>query len=212
MATLTVNKQASLAGKSYTRNLSVVGAGLEQADPTVPASKSGTMSVKLDADTGKILMDAATSIQVGDVLHFYWLDPSDGSTVKCHRAIVDTVVGRLIGFGYAPGTGSDTTGHGDAIPDVATVVQAMTAEPIVFSAVGSQAIGILAAMPRPGYIVFVDGSNVELLAIDLRVYNGYVWTEDDGANPLSGTVAKVLFSHNYTAGTVSASAAILRES
>ncbi len=211
MANMVKTVQASLNGKVYSRSVTITADGIVQVDPTLPAALAGTLSTKLDADTGIVTVASGHGIVISKPVHVYWTDPDDDVTIRCHRAMVDVVTATTVAFGYTPGTGSDSTGHGDALPPLDTVVQVMQHEED-FVVTGANVVGIGATMPQSGFAVFCLSDYTEVYAVDLRVYDAYVWTSDDGTtNPVTGSaIAKVVFSHNYTAGTVRATAAMLR--
>ena len=211
MATLQVTKNAAFDGRNFSRIVSTVDDGKESVDPTVAVAKAATLTTRHDVDTGVITVAADHGVVAGDWVHFYWLDAVTGD-VMCHRARATSVTATTILFGEEPGSGSDDEGGGDGLPAVNTVGSYMKPNAEDFTVTGNNVRGIVANCPRPGFVIFCLADLTEVLVIDLREYNSYIWSEDDGStNPLAGAaIAKCLFSHNSITQTAASYAGVLR--
>lgn len=158
----------------------------------VPAAKTGTLSTRTDNNTGVLTMQANHGIANAAVVDVYW------STGKRYGMTVTNVATNLV---------SIDGGNGDNLPAQSTAITAIAVRTIdvdfnanLISIIQAQLIH--SGSDKRGTLVFFDGSNSELLAINLANDAVWGWSDKDaGANPLAGhTVAYARISQAASDG------------
>lgn len=184
---------------TFTETINVSGDSIERASPSIPAAKTGTLTVRTDADTGSLTMAASHGITTGQKLDVFW------ATGSRRNMTVGTVATNVV-----PIDG----GSGDDLPDAATSITAMVPVEVVMSLDGDTALGIMVSSPVKGYIVFVDDAPADISAATYEIEaddQGKCWVDGNGVtNPLAGaTVTKVKFSHKDSTAAQTMKAAVV---
>ncbi len=156
---------------------------------SLAAAKSGSLTLRTDANTGTLTMESGHGITTGARLDLYW---SGGSR---YGITVGTVSGTSVPIDLGAGTD---------LPVVGTAVTAQVPDSEAVVVTGDNVVSIAAACTVGGTVVFADNSNATLLALVLDTATGsYVWVTGSGTNPLAGaSVAKVFLSQPSAAGAV----------
>jgi hypothetical protein len=173
---------------TFTQTIVESTASVERTSASVAAAKPGTVTTRTDEDTGVLTMTAGHGFVTGDYIDVFW---SGGS--RRHMAATVTLNAVTI-----------DGGEGDALPATTTVIGAMVPVELAFTVDGEDCYAITVSTPVPGWIVFVDDSDLD---IDEGAYQftttgggANVWAFGQGAeNPLAGqTTSLVKFSHGDT--------------
>jgi hypothetical protein len=189
----TYNRALTYANLSFSLSQTISSDAAIPFSIEVAAAKTGTLTTRTDNDTGTLTMSGGHGITTGQRLDLYW---SGGSR---YGMTVGTVATNSV-----PIDG----GAGDNLPVQDTAITAMVPTEQALAVVGDNVTVIAVSCPVGGTVVFADGSNVTLAAVELdSTVTSYVWTSaDGGTNPLAGdTVAKVFISHpsSSAASTIS---------
>jgi len=181
--TMTVTKSIGLSGKTFAEQKSITADVGVVVEKSVPAAKTGVLTVRTDADTGSLTLAASHGVLTGDLLHIYWVDAGVNKRAVCPSA--GTVATLVVPIDNCTG---------DALPTAATAVTVMVPLTEVFNVVGDDMVGLT---------MFSESAlGTIILENDLtRVFDlaslAYVWYEDCGdVNPIAGdTISVVYFSH-----------------
>jgi hypothetical protein len=185
--TMTTTKSASIGSDSYVSRLSDSGEELVQLAPTVPAAKTGTLTVRTDNDTGSLTMTGGHGITTGQKLDVFWTVA--GVSGSRRNMTVGTVATNVV-----PIDG----GSGDNLPAAASAITAMV--PVSYSTTfsGPQAVAVAVYGTAAGYVAFFDdvGGFIASYAIPVTG-GGPTWQVSSGeGNPLEAvTVGSITFSH-----------------
>lgn len=171
----------------YRRDDTVTSDGLTEQSVTVPAAKTGTLTVRTDANTGSLTMAGGHGITTGQKLSIFW---SGGSRSNVTAGTVATNVVPI------------DLGSGDDLPDAATEITAMVATSVPFAVTGDdiESLGVNCPNAASGWVVFkASGTIVKEYQI-LPGEKAHAWADGLGIdNPLAGaTVTTVEFSHDRT--------------
>lgn len=185
MYSATVDRNCSVAGKSFPFQKQVTASKHSGIDITVAAAKVGQLTTRTDADTGTLTMDSGHGFTTGVRLDVYW----DGGSRR--GMTVGTVATNSV-----PIDG----GAGDDLPTNLTAITAAvpTEEDITLDGDDVALIAMFAG--AEGSIVLADASDVTILGKAVGGSNGgeqsYVFADGDGTNPVAGgDIAKVFLSH-----------------
>lgn len=169
--------------------------GANQKNPSVPAAKTGTMSVRTDADTGVAAVTAGHGFITGNKLDVFW---SGGQ----RRGMTATVSSNNVTL---------DGGTGDALPPITTPLTVMKPVSEVLAITAADLKGLLVSSPKPGFVTFLDDADAVVFAVSITEANGgYSWYYGSGVtNPLASDVATVLFSHNDSSAAQKPVAAVV---
>lgn len=178
----------TIAGISFAQNKVVEGESPVGCTVDLAAAKTGTLTVRTDANTGSLTMAASHGIITGDRLDIYWAGG--------HRRgmTVGTVATNVV-----PIDG----GAGDDLPTAATAITAMVPvkRPFAFDGDDLQLLAALSPALVKSVFTFVNSSLAELHFI-YSPAGGVIhtWFDDNGlTNPVLGVdVAFVYISHGYS--------------
>lgn len=173
--------------------VTITGEATLNAEPTVPAAKSATLTTRTNSTSGTLTMTTGHGYTTGDRCDIYW-DNADGTEGACFGAVLGTV-------SAAP---ADTAvpiasvAGGDALPPAASavVICKCVEVPLAFDGADLKAVGAASPSAR-AYFVFNDGSyNVYDVYLS---QGGYSFWHNQLAdtNPLTGdSPVRVFVSHN----------------
>lgn len=202
--TLVLQESYSVGSKSYKQSKQILGDQLISMEEDLPAAKTGTLTVRTDADTGTLTMTGGHGITTGARLDVYWAG-------GCRRGMtVGTVATNSV-----PIDG----GAGDALPVATTAITAMVPLSKPAAITGNNVIAMVAGADVPvdkqAQVVVADGSSVELgnvvLTADPSGTASWIWQSGSGyTNPLAGDVGtQVFLSHGDSTASRKVRAAIL---
>lgn len=184
---ITVKVQGTQDGDTAVQTFTASGDGREQAKPTVPAAKGGTLTTRTDNDTGTFTMENGHGFITSDKIDVFW-------AAGKRRNMTATVTGNSVVL---------DGGTGDNLPAATTAIRAMKPYQVDYTVAGDDVVGIQAKSPVAGYIVVVedDEGPVDGKTFDFLGNSGFAWCEPMEAaigytNPLDGMATlSVKFSH-----------------
>src|SRR6516225_8744792 len=182
----------SSLGSSFNQTVTITTDGVIKKDPSIPAAKVGSLTVRTDNTNGSLTFGAGHGFNTGDLMSIYWTDATTGLIMSRRRTSV-TVAGNVVSF---------TGGLGDNLPPLNTANMAGS-KPVVEDLVvtGSNVHAMVCQTPSPGTITFLlaDGTTV-VSEYYMPALNGdsRSWYLGSGVtNPFQGqAVAKISFTHN----------------
>ena len=183
MPSIRIDKSASALGRtvSYTRTVTSDGGVL--VEPSLAAAKTGTLSTRSSNTAGTLTMSSGHGITDGQKIDIYW----DGGVRT--NATVGTVATNSVPI---------TSGGNDNLPTQGTAVTVMVVhgEDCGFTYTGLVGLMVDAAGPSACVARFVDsgGSDVGLITVE-TAGRAYVWCDDAGSSPLSGSPVTVYVTH-----------------
>lgn len=180
--------QVTINGVIYQQSASLSSDSLELVNPTVPAAKSGTLTVRTDDNTGSLTMASGHGITTGQKLSIFW---SGGSRSNVTAGTVATNVVPI------------DMGSGDNLPDAATAITAMVATSVAAAIEGDDVDAFAVSCPTAvsGWVVFKASGGT--IISEHQIPSGTkakTWASGLGiTNPLAGaTVDTIEFSHGST--------------
>lgn len=174
-------------------SVTITGEATLNADPTIPAAKSATLTVRTNGTSGTLTMTTGHGYTTGNRCDIYW-DNADGTEGACYGAVLGTVPA-------APGDTAvpiASVAGGDALPPAASSVVICKCTEVAFAFDGDDIQALAAQAPSArGYFVFNDGT-YNLNPQYLSIGDYYYWhVELTDTNPLVGqSVTRVFISHN----------------
>jgi hypothetical protein len=193
-STVKKNISSSLFSSQFAKTDQIVSESAWPFEVSIGPAKTGTLTVRTDANTGSLTMTGGHGITTGALLDVYW----DGGSRR--GMTVGTVATNVV-----PIDG----GSGDDLPIATTPITAMVPDLQIGSVVGDDAVGVFVYSEQKGgvRIVYDDTGDADAVSADIPAGSTYSWFDGiDGTNPLAGqTIIKVYLSHGD-----SSSARILR--
>ena len=190
---VTANISANVLGQAFNQDVSTTGDMGIPFSPTVTKAWAGTLTARVDNDTGTVtITDAAHTILTGDIVDVYF---QDATTLEwfCHRSMtVGTVAGTSVPI---------DAGLGDNLPalNAAVIVAVQHYEDCVVT--GNNVTSItFSAGSVSATLILRGAAGAEVAAVVLDPNTSYVWTDKLGlTNPLAGgSVLTASFSHADT--------------
>ena len=192
-----VNQSVNIDGRQYDSQLAITAEAAQIVDKTMALAKNGTLTVRTDANTGSLTMEAGHGIITGDRLDIYWLH-TDGVTWKCQRAVTaGTVATNVVPIDL---------GVGDNLPVAATAVVVAVVTMEAVSVVRDNMVCLGAYTEFQGTIVLAASDNTELYAYNNPgTGNAACWISGQPglSNPITSgtTIAKVFLSNGSASST-----------
>jgi hypothetical protein len=188
---MAIVKTVTFCGKQFGQSLNLEARTGLPFEESIPAAKSGTLTVRTDANTGSLTMSSGHGITTGARLDLYWVG-------GCRRGIVvGTVATNVVPIDL---------GSGDDLPSAATAITAMVPTNIEFEIVGDDAVGIVFNSAKRGQLTIIDETDSDAEVYYSMVEDGgqSLWHEGDGTdNPAAGAnMTKAFVSHGHTAAVV----------
>lgn len=197
--TTTIASCTGFAG-SPSKAVSTVTEGETSKEPTVPASKTGSLTTRTSNSAGVVTGQAGHAIPNGGIVDVFW---AGGVRFGCTAA----VSGNLITL---------SGGGGDNLPVQGTAVtianRALVDEE--FLATGANIQGIFLSCTFPAVVHFIDDTgpgSVSLPVTGAGTDNVYTWQSGkDGANPLAGlNITRIFATQKDSAAPHKVQAAVL---
>ncbi len=188
-----INKTLTLDGKTYTQQITVESDSMIRREVTLAAAKVGVLTVRTDANTGSLTMDAGHGITTGAKIDIFWVS---GNAKKCQRTVtVGTVATNVV-----PIDG----GIGDDLPAASTAVTVMIQNVVEIRFDGDDVKVLAVTAEAAANVIFAGADNAEDKAY-LITQGGQVkeWYEGDGeTNPVAGQTETQLFvTHSDSSGS-----------
>lgn len=204
MPTAKLDSTITIAGLTLRESYTATDEAAQTQDLTITKAQSGSLSTRGGNTSGNATLSADHGISTGDTVDIYW---SGGSR---RGVTVGTVAGTVVPF---------SAGSGDNLPIQGTTI---SVAPVTESSLEFQAedLAVIAAlMDGAGQLVFLDESDVELLALDLTANLAWQWISGNGFdNPIenesssSTGVASIRVSTSATAADKTFKLGLLRNS
>jgi len=175
--TTTYQQSAQVGGKSFSGQRTISSEGVVLREVSLAAAKTGTLTVRTDANTGSLTMTSgAHGILTADKIGLYW----DGGSRR--NVTVGSVSGSVVPIDL---------GSGDDLPTAATAITAQVELDYDFRVDGSEVDALLAYSEAPANVSFRDDTDAELYNIQITAAAGgpSLWDQDNPegtANPLTG--------------------------
>jgi hypothetical protein len=193
MATMRITEAWTIGGVSFRRVLDVESDNLAESNPDVTAAKVGTLSARVDNDTGTFT-GVGHGVLAGDRVDAYWSEAG----VEKYRA---NMTAGVIAGNDVPLDG----GSGDNLPIATTAMTIKVRHVENLGVTGDDVQGIVISCDVPAIVTFLEsdgttlvGTPIYLTADDATPPNyTYTWRLGGGVtNPVAGgAVAKVGLSH-----------------
>lgn len=201
MASANVNKQLQAGEDSFAVATTVNYDAKTAVKPTLPAAKTGTLSVRTSASVGTIALAAGHGIATADVIDLYWVENG------VQKVRYDVVVGTVSGDN-APITG----GGGDDLPPLNTALVVCEQNVETISVVGNNLVGIgIGTNTFPTVVKLAQAGGALILRQVLKTPGEtYTWVTGDGVNPAAGvTIGQVVMTHGNSVSPAIPAAVLL---
>lgn len=189
LESLTFNRTITGGGINAIDSETVTGEARRSANPTIAATKTGTLSTRGSDTAGTLTMESGHGITTGARIDIYWDTVGSGNYVT--SCTVGTVAGLSVPFTTAVGV----------LPIATTAVRACVANEASLPVVGDDIQALVAACgTAPALFVVADGSG-DLATFYTTASGAFGWKTGDGTNPLAGDTATKVFISVDKAGT-----------
>lgn len=192
-----VQKSVSLGGKTFNGSVSYTAQNSLAAEDSIPAAKTGTLTVRTDADTGSITGQSGHGIITGDKISIFW------DTGFRYNVTVGTVSTNVIPIDL---------GDGDDLPIATTALTIMKGTDFELAFDGDSVEVVACWGELAGTLFeFMNGTTF-VSVMGTPTANGVVvWTTDDqGTSGLEGaTITRVRVTHGSSAAAKIARVGVL---
>lgn len=201
MTTRTVTLSGSIAGKSFSGTFRRDGAGETNVSATLPAGKAGTLSARVDVDTGTVTLSPGHGLASG-TYDVFWSGVTPGS----RRGMAGVITGDSLAL---------DAGTGDNLPVLTTAVVVAAQVILDFDSDNASLLMAVVGQQRRASVQFQQNDGTPILSLDLgrAGVDGepYLWASAGAvANPFGAAISKIAASNGSSVGTNTLTVGVLR--